>query len=197
MAERLTEWAERKRIHPKTAYRMYVENRMPVPTERLSERVILVHDPDFIDGKEKVEGKTVIYARVSSTDQKNDLDSQVLRILESTIKKGIHIDEIVKEIGSGLNDNRAKLNRILADRTVVNIVVEHQERLTRYGFNMLKNTLKAQNREIIVIDNNEIEDDVVRDVTEVLTSLCTRIYGKKSAKNRAEKALKAMDVETE
>lgn len=47
MAERLSEWAARKRIHPKTAYKMYAEGRMPVPTERLSERVILVHDPSY------------------------------------------------------------------------------------------------------------------------------------------------------
>ena len=191
MAERLGEWAKRKRIHPKTAYKMFVEGRIPVPVERFSERVILVHDPSY-NPDVIIKGQVVVYARVSSSDQQEDLDRQVLRILEESVKRGYAIDEVVKEVGSGLNDKRVKLNGILSKPTVQTIIVEHRERLTRFGFEMLQSSLKAQGRHIIVLNDNEVEDDIVRDMTEILTSLCARLYGKRSAKNRAARAMKKL-----
>ena len=137
------------------------------------------------------EGRCVVYARVSSGDQKEDLDRQVGRVVEWATQQGCRPDEVVKEIGSGLNGNRRRLRRLVADHTVGTIVVEHRERLSRFGFEYLEAALSGRGARILVMEDNELEDDLVRDVTEVMTSLCARLYGRRSARRRAERALAA------
>ena len=75
-------------------------------------------------------------------------------------------------------------------------MVEHRDRLTRFGFEMVEAAVRGAGGQIVVMEDGEmedgeIEDDLVRDVTEVLTSFCARLYDKRSAARRAEKALKA------
>ena len=79
------------------------------------------------------DGRCVVYARVSSADQRDDLNRQVGRVVEWATQQGCRPDEVVKETGSGLNGNRRRLRRIVADHTVGTIVVEHRERLSRFG----------------------------------------------------------------
>ena len=137
------------------------------------------------------EGRCVVYARVWSADQKEDLDRQVGRVVEWATQQGYRPDEVVKEIGSGLNGDRPRLRRLVADHTVGTIVVEHRERLSRFGFEYLEAALAGRGARILVVDEGELEDDLVRDVTEVMTSLCARLYGRRSARRRAERALRA------
>ena len=135
----------------------------------------------------------MVYARVSSADQKEDLDRQVGRVVEWATQQGYRPDEVVKEIGSGLNGDRRRLRRLVADRTVGTIVVEHRERLSRFGFECLEAALAGRGARILVMEERELEDDLVRDVTEVMTSLCARLYGRRSARRRAERALTAAE----
>ena len=137
------------------------------------------------------DGRCVVYARVSSADQKDDLDRQVGRVVEWATQQGCRPDQVVKEIGSGLNGNRRRLRRLVADGTVGTIVVEHRERLSRFGFEYVEAALAGRGARILVMDEGELEDDLVRDVTEVMTSLCARLYGRRSARRRAERALAA------
>ena len=137
------------------------------------------------------DGRCVVYARVSSGDQKEDLDRQVGRVVEWATQQGCRPDEVVKEIGPGLNGNRRRLRRLVADHTVGTIVVEHRERLSRFGFEYLEAALSGRGARILVMEDAELEDDLVRDVTEVMTSLCARLYGRRSARRRAERALAA------
>ena len=129
--------------------------------------------------------------RVSSADQKEDLDRQVGRVVEWATQQGCRPDEVVKEIGSGLNGNRRRLRRLVADPMVRTIVVEHRERLCRFGFEYVEAALAGRGARILVMEDSELEDDLVRDVTEVMTSLCARLYGRRSARRRAERALAA------
>ena len=133
----------------------------------------------------------MVYTRVSSSDQREDLDRQVGRVVEWATQQGCRPDEIVKEIGSGLNGNRRQLRRIVADHTVRTTLVEHRERLCRFGFEYVEAALAAHGARILVMDDDDLEDDLVRDVTEVMTSLCARLYGRRSARRRAERALAA------
>ena len=96
---------------------------------------------------------------------------------------GLIVTKILTEIGSGLNGNRKKLLSILADKSIDVILVEHKDRLTRFGFEYIETLLRSQSREVIVVDKNELSDDLVRDMIEVLTSFCARLYGKRSARN--------------
>lgn len=132
----------------------------------------------------------MLYARVSSNDQREDLDRQAGRLAEWATEQGYRPDEVVKEVGSGLNGNRKKLRRLIGDHTVSVIVVEHRERLVRYGFEYIEAALSSRGARVVVVDEGEIEDDLVRDVTEVLTSLCARLYGRRSARRRAQRAMK-------
>lgn len=77
----------------------------------------------------------------------------------------------------------------MSDPAVTVLVVEHRDRLTRFGFEHLSGSLAACSRRVVVLDDAETADDLVRDVTEVLTSLCARRYGRRSASRRAAKAV--------
>ena len=118
------------------------------------------------------DGRCVVYARVSSGDQKEDLERQVGRVVEWATQQGYQPHEVVKEVGSGLNGNRRRLRRLVADHTVRTIVVEHRERLSRFGFEYVEAALAGRGARILVMDEGELEDDLVRDVTEVMTSGC-------------------------
>ena len=133
----------------------------------------------------------VLYARVSSADQRDDLDRQAGRLAEWATQHGLLPNMVVKEVGSGLNGSRPKLLRVLADPEVGVVVVEHRERLCRFGFEYVEAALGARGCRLLVVDDQELDDDLVRDVTEVMTSLCARLYGRRSAKRRAERALAA------
>ena len=136
-------------------------------------------------------GRVVAYCRVSSADQKGDLDRQVTRVVTGATGLGLAVGEVVTEIGSGLNGKRRKLHRILGDPEAAVIVVEHRDRLARFGVEHLESALSATGRKLIILDSDETTDDLVRDMTEVLTSMCARLYGRRSAKRRAELAVSA------
>ena len=103
---------------------------------------------------------------------------------------------IEAEVGSGMNGARAKVRRLLADPALRSVVVEHRDRLGRMNVELVEAALSASGRSLVVVDPAERDDDLVRDMTEVLTSFCARAYGRRSARNRAEKALRcaARDV---
>ncbi|MGO0123023.1 IS607 family transposase [Desulfothermobacter acidiphilus] len=187
---KLSEWAKKHGITYKTAWRWVKEGKMPVPFEITPSGTILVHEPETVK-----EGLVAIYARVSSSDQKADLERQVVRLLEFSNARGFSVGKTVKEIGSGLNGRRKELLKLLSDPNVTTIVVEHQDRLTRFGFEFIEAALRAQGRRILVVEEREVDDDLVHDMTEALTSLAARLYGKRSARRRAKKALEVLQRE--
>lgn len=162
---------------------------MPVPARRLESGTIWV-DAATVGDSSKV-GRVVVYARVSSHDQRGDLDRQVARLAEWATTHGHQVGEVVTEVGSGLNGRRPKLRRILSDPTVTVLVVEHRDRLARFGVEYLEAALSAQGRQVVVTDADEADDDLVRDMIEVLTSMCARLYGRRGARNRAMRAVTA------
>ena len=186
------EWAAREGLNPQTVWKWCRTGKMPVPVEHTPSGMWLVHDPKYEtptpDGNE---GRTVCYARVSSADQKDDLKRQADRLKAFAIGMGVEDPEVVMETGSGMNDRRRKLNRLLADPTVTGIIVEHRDRLARMNAGLVESALKAQGRRIIVVDDTELDDDLARGMTEVLASFCARLYGRRAAKHKAEAALRA------
>lgn len=183
--------AAREGLNEQTVWKWCRENRMPVPFER-SGSVWLIHDPKYeTPAVPAVGNRTVCYARVSSADQKTDLTRQADRLKAFAISMGVESPEVVTETGSGMNDRRRKLNRILADPTVGTIIVEHRDRLACMNAGLVESVLKAAGRRLIVVDDTELDDGLVRDMTEVLTSFCARLYGRRAARNKVEAALKA------
>jgi putative resolvase len=139
----------------------------------------------------------VAYARVSSHDQRTDLDRQVARLTEWATGGGHEVGEVVREVGSGLNGKRPKLRRVLSDASATVIVVEHRDRLARFGVEHLEAALAAQGRRVVAADLGETTDDLVRDMIEVLTGMCARLYGRRGARNRAMRAVTAAKKDPE
>ena len=121
------------------------------------------------------------------------MQRQADRLKAFALGMGVEAPEVVTETGSGMNDKRRKLKRLLADPTVGTIVVEHRDRLARMNAGLVESALKAQGRRLIVVDDKELDDDLVRDMTEVLTSFCARLYGRRAAADKARAALKAAE----
>jgi putative resolvase len=127
---------------------------------------------------------------VSSHDQRAELERQVAALSEWAATTGRPVIRVEAEVGSGMKGSRPKLRRLLADPRVTTVVVEHRDRLASRNAELVEAALSAHGRRLVVIDPGEVDDDLVGDMTEVLTSLCARLYGRRSARNRAEKALR-------
>lgn len=184
---KLSAWAKQNGVHYQTAYRWYRRGILPVPARKLDSGTILVDEPQPDEHARGV----ALYARVSSHDQRQDLDRQLALLAEHATSKGLAVTHTVTEVGSGLNGARPKLRRLLANPSVGVIVVAHKDRLMRFGASYLESALAASGRRIEVVEGTEMTDDLVRDMIDVLTSFCARLYGRRSARNRAEKALRA------
>jgi predicted site-specific integrase-resolvase len=118
-----------------------------------------------------------IYTRVSSAENKSNLDSQAERLKAYCIAKGYQIKYIVKEVGSGVNDNRKQLIELLLKDDYSLIICEHKDRLTRVGFNYLKVLLNKQGKDIEVVNlAEERKDDLMQDFVAIITSFCARLY---------------------
>jgi putative resolvase len=181
-------------LNYRTAWKLFKDGNLPVPAQQLKTGTILVSEGNEL----KKSNEVALYCRVSSRDQKNDLDSQVARLCQYATSKGWVISEVVTEIGSGLNGNRKKLIQLLKDRKAQLILVEHRDRLTRFGFEFIQAALESTGRSIVVMEEKELSDkrdkkDLVRDMIEVLTSFCARLYGNRSAEHRAKNAVKYIE----
>jgi len=188
----LREWALAQGIHPQTAYRWYRQGKLPVPARKMG-KLILVGDLETSAAPGP--HRTVVYARVSSADQRADLDRQVARIVAWATEHGHSVDQVVTEVGSALNGHRRKFLALLRDRSVTTIIVEHRDRFCRFGAECVEAALEAEGRRLVVVDPSEVDDDLVRDATELLTSLCARLYGHRSAANRAKQAIEVACAE--
>ncbi len=183
---KITDWARHAGIHPKTARRWFHQGVLPAPARQLSTGTILVDAPPEANG-----AAVALYARVASWEHRADLDRQLGRLSAWAARTGLAVVRTEAEVGSGLTGRRRRLMRLLADPTIATIVVEHRDRLARFGVEYLEAALGAQGRRVVVTDPGETTDDLEREIVDVLTAFCARLYGRRSARNRARRALTA------
>lgn len=181
----LTEWAGAQGIHVTTAYRWYREGTLPVPARKVGRLVLVSPGTAAAPGGPDAAG---LYARVSSHEQKADLDRQVARLSSWAAQAGMPVARVGAGAGPGMNGARAKARRLLAGPAVTVVVVEHRDRLGRVNTGLVESALAAGGRRMAVIDDGEVGDDLAGDMVEVLTSLCAGLYGRRCARNRALKA---------
>ena len=191
---KLSKYAEKIGVKRATATKWFhkglIKGAYQLPTG-----TIIVPDEIF-NKKENETGETVIYARVSSPEKrKTDLEYQAKRMSDFCISNGWKIDRVIKEVGSGLNDSRPKLMELFeGKRNIQRIVVEHKDRLTRFGFNYLLALARAKKIEIIVANEAEnLKDDFMMDFVSVITSFCARMYGQRRGKAKKKKVLEVLD----
>jgi len=184
---KLSEWAKTQGIKYQTAHFWFKRGQLPVPAYQTASGTIIVNVSPT-----STAGKAAAYIRVSSHDQKSDIDRQVARITLWATENGYPIEHVVTEIGSGLNGHRAKLMKLLADQQYKTVIVEHKDRLMRFGAEYVEAALTAQGRRLLVVDPSELNSDLVEDMIAVVTSFCARLYGKRSAKNRAKRVMECI-----
>ena len=180
---KLSKWAKLQGISYVTAYRWFQNNQLPVKATQTKSGTILVEENQLINKDDKCH----IYARVSSHNKKDDLERQIERCIEFCNKNGWQILSITKEIASGMNDKRPKLIKLLNSKPT-KIVIEHKDRLTRFGFNYFDILLPKLNCELVVINRDYLEEnDLMKDLISLITSFCCRLYGLRKGRNKANK----------
>lgn len=187
---KLSKWAKIQGIGYRAAWNHFKSGMIPGAYTLQSGTIIVPEDNQKECKKEYV----ICYARVSSSQNKNNLVSQSKRINDFCSAKGWVVNESIQEIGSGLNDNRRKLLKVFQEKRATKIVIEHKDRLTRFGFNYIDELCKSFNCEIIIINpaSND-KEDLIQDFTSIITSFCAKIYGQRRSKRNTEKIIKSLE----
>lgn len=138
----------------------------------------------------------ILYARTSSSQNKDLLENQAKRLEEYALARGYKIKQTVKEFGSGLNDNRKLLSQILKEDKYDKIIVEHKDRLTRFGFNYIQ--ILTGGRIEVINESKEEDEDITQDLISIIHCFSSRIYGLRRSKRLKIKVKEAIkDIEKE
>ena len=159
--------------------------------------------PDLFRDSVLENRKTIAYARVSSHEQKDDLERQK-QVLELYCARQGWTFEIISDLGSGMNYHKKGLKRLLNDilsEKVGRIVIAHKDRLLRFGAELIFAVCEAKQVEVVILNQGEdttFEEDLAKDVLEIITVFSARLYGARSRKNQklledVKKAVKAVE----
>jgi predicted site-specific integrase-resolvase len=187
---KLSQYAKKQGISYRTALRWWRAGQIKgyqAPTG-----TIIVQENEPTPGVQKV----AIYARVSSAEHKANLEWQAERLVHYCQARGYQVAQVVKEIASGVNDSRPKLLSLLKDTSITTIVVEHRDRLTRFGFHYLETLLQTQGRMIEVVNVAENDkEDLIADLVAIIYSFTAQLYGQPRAKRKAERIVAELEAE--
>ena len=146
---------------------------------------------EFINNQSPImnEKQTIIYCRVSSFNQKDDLKSQISFIEEYCLNNQIHIDEVYSDIGSGLNYKRKNFIKLVNEITknkIKKLIIAHKDRLVRFGFELIEELCIENNVELIVINDEKVspQEEMVNDLMSIIHVFSSRLYGLRTYKNK-------------
>jgi len=193
---KLSTWAKKMGISYRRAWQMFKDGRLPnakkLPTGTI---VVLEEEKANVLSTQNI---VAIYARVSSHENRDNLEKQAERLKEYAIAKGYQIKHIVKEVGSGVNDARPKLINLLNKQDYSILLVEHKDRLTRFGFNYIRLLCEKQGKLIEIVNGAEDEkEDIIQDFVAVIYSFSAKLYGLRRAKRKTEKIIKEITQDEE
>jgi len=186
---KLSTYAKLNDIKYHAAFLQFKKGLIP-NTKQLATGTILVEDKDpvsSLNGSSASIPKAALYARVSSNTMKENLERQLSRLEEFSTSAGYITAFSIKEIASGLNDKRKKLETLLINNDSWDVlIVEHKDRLTRFGFNYIETLLRSLGKELIVI-NKQVEEkkDLMEDLISIIYSFSARMYGRRNSKKIA------------
>ena len=186
---KLNDYAKEKGVRYETAWRWFRDGK--IKGRQIGRTIIVDEEKEQVDS---ISQKVAVYARVSSTENKSNLESQAERLVAYCTAKGYQIAKVVKEIGSGVNESRPKFLSLLEDQSISLIVIEQKDRGTRFGFRYIETLLRGQGREIEVVNQaeNGTEDDLT-DLISIIDSFCARLYGQRRAKRKTEKIVAELE----
>lgn len=186
---KLSQYAAENGLSYRTALRHYHAGMLRGEQLATGSIFVYVSEPEVSKSR-----GVALYSRVSSSENGDNLKRQQGRLEDYATARGYVIARNVSEVGSGLNDARPKLLDLLRDDSWEILVVEHKDRLTRFGFNYLDVLLSKEGRKIEVINVSEDKDDLMEDFVSVITSFCARIYGKRRSRRVTEKIIEEAKV---
>ena len=190
MKYKLSQYVKKYNVGYRTVWNWVKQGKVKVERTDTNRLVILENED------KQMNDAVAIYARVSSSENKNNLTKQRERLENYCAAKGYKVLKAVEEIGSGLNDNRKKLESLLMDESIKKIVVEHSDRFSRFGMNYISKLLQMQGREVEVINEQSNDrDDLMQDFVSIVTSFCARLYGQRRNKRRTEKIIEELSKE--
>jgi len=190
---KLSQYAKQQGISYRTALRWFRDG--TIQGYQAPSGTIIVTERDQV---QPVSGKVAIYARVSSSEHRENLERQAQRLSQYCTVRGYQVALVVKEIASGVNDSRPKLLSLLKDTSVTRVVVEHRDRLTRFGFNYIDALFSVQGRVIEVVNPAENDkEELLADLTSIIYSFCARLYGQRRAKRKTEKVVQELQAKEE
>jgi predicted site-specific integrase-resolvase len=188
---KLIDYAHKMGISYKTAWRWYKAGKLQ--GKQMDTGTILVMEDD--DAR-PASTHVAVYARVSSAENKSNLDSQAERLVAYCAARGYQVAKVVKEVGSGINESRPKFLALLADLSIGTIVIEHKDCATRFGFRYIETLLKTQGRSFEVVNEAENNtEDLLADLTSIIYSFCARLYGQRLASRKTEKIVQELEAE--
>lgn len=189
MKIKLSKWAKNNGLTYRTAYQYFIDGRLDAI--QLDTGTILVSEEEV---NKKVDEKTVIYCRESSSENKPALENQVKRCSDFCAAKGWVVSKTIKEIGSGLNDKRPKFLEIIEDKSITRIVVEHKDRFGRFGLEPIRRLLILSGKELFIINEADSnKEDLIQDFVSIITSFCARVYGQRRTKKATEKLIREIE----
>ncbi len=189
---KVSQYAKIHNLNYKTALRQFHAGRIEGYQDKITETIYL-KNPDYKEEAERPGDRVALYARVSSSSNKRSLDGQLERMELYSLAKGYRIISKNREIGSGLNEDRKVLWKLLSNTEDYDIlVVEHKDRLTRFGYKYIKKLLEVQGVQLVIINEEEKknkDEELMQDFISIVTSFCQRIYGSK----RKQKTMKIIE----
>ena len=190
---KLCDYAKNYSVTYRTAWNRFNAGKIPNSFKDKDGHILI----EVIKNKNIDLSKVAIYARVSSSKNKANLDTQATRLTQYAIAKGYQITEVVKEVGSGVNDNRKKLKKLLESDNWGTLVIEHKDRLTRFGFNYIQILLNKEGREIEIVNLAEDEkSDLMQDLVSVIYSFSAKMYGLRRSKRKTEEIIKLLEEDS-
>jgi len=179
--KKLSEYAKENGVVYRTAWNRYKDGKIKGAFQDDSGNILV---PVFPAKEHK---EAALYARVSNSGRKGDLEQQMDRISNFAINNGYRISHVEKEIASGMNDARPRLEKLLLKDDWDILIVEHKDRLARFGFNYLKLLLNKSGKDILVINEAEGDkEDILKDMVSIIYSFSARLYGLRRKKSKKE-----------
>ena len=184
---KLSTYAKQLGISYQTAWRLFKDGKLNA--YQLPTGTVIVREEESQGSEQSV----AIYCRVSSSENKGNLESQKKRLLDYCAAKGYKVSRVITEVGSGINDTRKQWLSLLQDRMVRIIVVEHKDRFTRFGFTGYKTLLNTDGRDIEVVNEAENgKEDLLQDLVSIITYFCARLCGQSRCKRKTEKIIQEL-----
>jgi predicted site-specific integrase-resolvase len=194
---KLSEYARQVGVHYRTAWRWFKQGK--IRGYQMDTDTIIITEPPpaaAIIKPQEMPRRVAIYARVSATEKVSNLNSQAERLSAYCAARGYQVHKVAKEIGSGINDSRPKLLKLLTDSDIDLIVVEHKDRLTRFGFNYIKELLSMQGRDVEVVNlAGDGKEELMDDLAAIVYSFCARLYGQRRCKRKTEHIISELQAD--